>query len=95
VTQIVHFGEMLSIPLSAIINLSSLGASFVLDLSFLSFRDRVIINQSRPVFFYSEFLHCGNKESGGVNDTKEILFEKLGPSCPIMRIYFSTFLSDL
>jgi hypothetical protein len=73
VTQIVHFGEMLSIPLSAIINLSSLGACFacfVLDLSFLSFRDRVIINQSRPVFFSSEFLHRGNKASGGVNDTK-------------------------
>jgi hypothetical protein len=49
----VHFGEML-IPLSAIINLSPLGACFacfVLDLSFLSFRDRLIINQSRPVFF--------------------------------------------
>ncbi len=58
-TQIVHFGEMLSIPLSAIINLSPLGAGFaciVLDLSFLSFRDRVIITQSTPVFFFQRIF---------------------------------------
>ncbi len=73
--QIVHFGEMLSIPSSAIINLSPLGACFVLDLSFLSLRDILIINQSRPVFFLQRTFASWQQKSGGVNDTKEFFWK--------------------